>query len=746
MKSHPIACLFPGQGVQRKGMGGDFLDRNASLVERADALLGYSVKSLCLEEPRRLRQTAYTQPALFVVGALAWLERRRDDPLPDLLAGHSLGEYVALFAAGCFDFETGLRLVERRGVLMADAEAADEPLGMTAIVGLDADRVREVMDHAGKAGAALDVANLNLPSQLVLSGPRPALEELVPHLEAAGAERCVPLAVSGAFHSRYMAAAAEAFETFLADFSFSPPRRPVIANATARPYPDDPAAVAPLLARQIHSPVLWSQTLALLHRRGVREIEELGPGRTLTKMWHAFLDQAPAVESAPMERPERPKQARPRTPSSRTSPNPGDGFGNAFCRAWDARLAYVAGSPCDGIRTPEMVIRLAETGLVGFLDPEAAGGPLDAVLETLRERLGEEAPIGLALHGEAIRPAADDVSTEALVEAALHHDLRSLEVTGFARIASALVRFRYSGAHFGADGEPVARRRLLALVSSPRVAELFLEPPPDELVRGLEERGVLSTEEARLARRLPLASDLCVVPAPGSGADLATLLPVILRLRDHRSDEEHDVRVGAGGALGTPGAIAAAFLLGADFVRTAAIQLAAGESALSEAVKTLLRALDFGDTTLAPAPAGFALGARRSVVGKGTFFPARAQKLYELLRFHDSLEAVDAKTRERLERTLFQQSLDEVWRKITVERPELASADAKTRMAAVFGWYLESSLAWTLEGRETRRLDYQIPCDESLAAFNLYCPDGERSVLAMAERLMRDAAGDFDFL
>ncbi|MFI6209901.1 acyltransferase domain-containing protein [Streptomyces sp. NPDC051041] len=198
--------VFPGQGAQAEGMGRDLFDRFPELVERADAVLGYSIRGLCLEDPGRdLRDTRYTQPALYVVDALTWPAALQEGGrLPDYLLGHGLGEFAALFAAGVYGFETGLRLVAERGRLMGQVTGGT----MAAVSAVDADLVREVLRDSELSG--LDIANCNAPTQTVIAGPADAVNRALALFRDKGA-RCAPLNVSAPFHSRYMAQAAQEF-------------------------------------------------------------------------------------------------------------------------------------------------------------------------------------------------------------------------------------------------------------------------------------------------------------------------------------------------------------------------------------------------------------------------------------------------------------------------------------------------------------------------------------------------------
>ncbi len=277
-----IAFVFPGQGSQKRGMGQGLFDEvseYAAVESEVDAILGYSMRELCLEDAdQRLKETQFTQPSLYVVNALHCYKAIAEGARPDYLAGHSLGEYNALLAAGVYDFLTGLRLVKKRGELMSQARNG----GMGAVIGLGPDAIARVIAERGLGG--IDVANFNSPAQTVVSGPVADIARAGPLFEAAGARMFMPLPVSAAFHSRYMADAAKEFAAFLAPMTFSAPKTPVVANVTAQPYPDDGAAMKSLLVEQITRSVQWTQSVRYLIANGVTGFSEMGPGNVLTRL------------------------------------------------------------------------------------------------------------------------------------------------------------------------------------------------------------------------------------------------------------------------------------------------------------------------------------------------------------------------------------------------------------------------------------------------------------------------------
>ncbi len=268
--------IFPGQGSQKIGMGDDLFNQFKNETNQASDILGYDIQKLCLEDPNNeLNQTQFTQPALFVVSALSYLAHQKENPTqPTFLAGHSLGEYNALFAAKVIDFETGIKLVQKRGELMSQATGG----AMAAIIGMSATDIAKTLASNNLTG--IDIANFNEPNQTVISGQENDIKKAQNIFEEAGVRRYIPLAVSGAFHSRYMEPAKKAFETYLESCALSEPTIPVIANVTATPYTQ--TDIKALLAKQITHSVKWVDSITYILNKQETELIEIGPGKVLT--------------------------------------------------------------------------------------------------------------------------------------------------------------------------------------------------------------------------------------------------------------------------------------------------------------------------------------------------------------------------------------------------------------------------------------------------------------------------------
>ncbi len=274
--------LFPGQGSQYVGMGKKLSESSApakKLLDRAQSVLGFDLSDILFNGPEdKLTRTDITQPAIFTVSMMA-MEIVRAAGIPfDYVAGHSLGEYSALCAAGVFTFEEGLALVRLRGQLMAQA-GDKSPGAMAAILGLESEKLASVLKDASSSGVVV-AANYNSPSQIVISGSAPGVNAAVKLAEAAGAKKVVMLAVSGAFHSPLMEFAVPGLKDGLAKASFRTPMVPLISNVEARPVSDN-AAFPDLLLRQLTSPVRWVESMQNALALGCADALEVGPGKVL---------------------------------------------------------------------------------------------------------------------------------------------------------------------------------------------------------------------------------------------------------------------------------------------------------------------------------------------------------------------------------------------------------------------------------------------------------------------------------
>ncbi|WP_342559269.1 ACP S-malonyltransferase [Metasolibacillus sp. FSL K6-0083] len=279
-----IAFIFPGQGSQQVGMGAEFVETTAAskaLYERADEVLGFSLTNLMLNGPQEeLTLTYHAQPALLTTGVMVANKIMEAGIRPDYTAGHSLGEYSAFVASGVITFDEAVATVHKRGLFMDEAVPAGQG-AMAAILGLDAPALKTVCEAVSAAGDAVQLANLNCPGQIVISGTKEGVEKACAAAKEAGAKRVIPLVVSGPFHSSLMQPAADKLAQTVEQLTIQQPAIPVVSNVTSALLTEE-AAIRREMVEQVVSPVLWEQNVRTLLEQGVTVFVECGPGKVLS--------------------------------------------------------------------------------------------------------------------------------------------------------------------------------------------------------------------------------------------------------------------------------------------------------------------------------------------------------------------------------------------------------------------------------------------------------------------------------
>jgi trans-AT polyketide synthase, acyltransferase and oxidoreductase domains len=424
------------------------------------------------------------------------------------------------------------------------------------------------------------------------------------------------------------------------------------------------------------------------------------------------------------------------------------------------RYAYVAGAMAKGISSVALVVRLGKARLLGFYG--SGGQPLDileSAINNIRENLSPACPFGVNLIHNIVLPEIEERTVDIL----FRHNVCEVEAAAFIHVTPALVRYRVKGLHRLASGEVVAPNRVMGKASRPEVARQFLSPPPASLLDDLLRAGKISSLEAELAPSIPMACDLCAEADSAGHTDrrpASTLIPAFLRLREDAQSRFRYIRkprIGAAGGLGTPEAIAGAFMMGVDFVLTGSVNQCTVEAGTSDLAKDLLAAADVQDMELTPASDMFEIGGKVQVLKKGVLFPGRANKLYDLYRRHESLDQIDPATRQMIQEKYFHRTFDAVWEETRSYYGRVAPAyiagaeeNPKQKMALLFRWYLIHTNRLALEGGEEGRLDYQIHCGPAMGAFNQWVrgtPHEDwrnRHVDEIATMLMQGSAAIFE--
>ncbi|MGF1748402.1 eicosapentaenoate synthase subunit PfaD [Vibrio cionasavignyae] len=426
-----------------------------------------------------------------------------------------------------------------------------------------------------------------------------------------------------------------------------------------------------------------------------------------------------------------------------------------FRRCHGVKYAYYAGAMANGISSEELVIAL---GQAGILCSFGAAGLIPSRVEQAINRIQAALPNGPYAFN-LIHSPSEPALERGSVELFLKHNVKTVEASAFLGLTPQIVHYRAAGLSRDAKGEIVIGNKVIAKVSRTEVASKFMAPAPAKMLQALVDEGRISAEQMELAQLVPMADDITAEADSGGHTDnrpLVTLLPTILALKDKIQAQyqfKTPIRVGCGGGVGTPDAALATFNMGAAYIVTGSINQACVEAGASEHTRKLLATTEMADVTMAPAADMFEMGVKLQVVKRGTLFPMRANKLYEIYTRYDSIEAIPADERHKLETQVFRSTLDDIWAGTVAhfnerdpKQIERAEGNPKRKMALIFRWYLGLSSRWSNTGEKGREMDYQVWAGPALGAFNAWAKDSylddyqQRNAVDLAKHLMHGAA------
>ncbi|MEH1804690.1 PfaD family polyunsaturated fatty acid/polyketide biosynthesis protein [Nostoc sp.] len=426
-----------------------------------------------------------------------------------------------------------------------------------------------------------------------------------------------------------------------------------------------------------------------------------------------------------------------------------------FLSSHGVKYAYVTGAMAGGIASEEMVIAL---GKEQILSSFGAGGLTPERLEAAINRIQQALPQGPYAFNLIHSPNEPAIERRA-VDLYLKYQVRTVEASAFLDLTPNIVYYRVAGLALNNANQIEIKNKIIAKISRREVATKFLQPAPARIIKELLEQGLITELQATLAAKVPMADDITVEADSGGHTDnrpLVCVLPSIIALRDEiqaQYNYQTPIRIGVAGGIGTPQSALAAFMMGAAYIMTGSINQSCVESGACEHTKKLLAQAEMADMIMAPAADMFEMGVKLQVLKRGTMFPMRAQKLFELYRAYDSIESIPLAEREKLEKQVFRKTIAEVWEGtaayLSQKNPEKlgkAVNNPKLKMALIFRWYLGLSSRWSSSGEKGREVDYQIWCGPAMGGFNDWVrgsylsEPNNRGVVDVANQIMTGAA------
>jgi PfaD family protein len=399
----------------------------------------------------------------------------------------------------------------------------------------------------------------------------------------------------------------------------------------------------------------------------------------------------------------------------------------SFLESHGLKYAYSSGAMATGIASEDLVIALGKAKMLGSF---GAGGLMPSRIEEAIQRIQQALPNGPYAFNFLHNPKEPPLE-RSTVDLYLKHGVNTVEAAAFMNLTPNIVYYRVAGLSLNSSNKIVIKNRVIGKISRRELATRFMQPAPAKILKQLIAQGLITELQAKLAEQVPMADDITVEADSGGHTDnrpLVCLFPSILELRNDiqaQHNYPNRIRVGAAGGIATPQSALAAFMMGADYIVTGSMNQSCVEAGTSVHTKNLLAQADMADVLMAPAGDMFEMGVKVQVLKRGTLFPMRAQKLFDLYKTYPAIEAIPADETEKLEQQILQKPIDKVWQETVAyfserdpEQINKAIDDPKRKMALIFRWYLGQSSRWANRGEKGREMDYQIWCGPAMGAFN----------------------------
>lgn len=426
-----------------------------------------------------------------------------------------------------------------------------------------------------------------------------------------------------------------------------------------------------------------------------------------------------------------------------------------FIKSFGLKYAYYGGGMANSISSAKMCIEL---GKAGYMGSYGSGGVRLEQVEKDIDLIKQGLPNGPYMVN-LLSSIHDSEQEMRFVKMCIEKDVPVVEAAAFITISAALAYYKISGLVKKPDGSIQSNHKVIAKISREEVASRFMAPPTAKVIKELLEKDLITQEQADMASQLPVADAITTEADSGGHTDnrpLVSLFPAILSIKDTLKEKhgyDYDIPIGAAGGVSTPESAIAAFSMGASYVVTGSVNQACVEAGTSEHVKDLLAKVSMSDVLMAPSADMFEQGGRVQVTKKGTMYPMNANKLLTFYKTYDSIDDIPEKDRERIEKTMFKETIDNVWQscvdyfsRVNPKYLERAQTNGKFKMALIFRWYLGNSSRWATQGDENHFNDMQIWCGQSLGAFNNWVKGTDlevpsnRYVTDVANKIMQGAA------